>query len=77
MALFAGSGAAAALLASYAGQLGGLPSTLVLMLLVGRNRKVMHRTRISGWLAAAGWGVAAIVAGAASIYLVQTVSGKS
>jgi Mn2+/Fe2+ NRAMP family transporter len=48
---------------------------MALMLLVGRNRKVMHHARISGWLALAGWGVTAVVGGATAIYLVQTVSG--
>jgi Mn2+/Fe2+ NRAMP family transporter len=63
----------------YSGIAGGIatPFTIVLMLLVGRNRKVMHEMRISGWLAAAGWCVAAIVATAAGIYLVQTLTGKS
>jgi Mn2+/Fe2+ NRAMP family transporter len=63
----------------YSGIAGGIatPFTIVLMLLVGRNRKVMHHMRISGWLAAAGWCVAAIVAAAAGIYLVQTLTGKS
>ena len=63
----------------FSGIAGGIatPFTIVLMLLVGRNRKVMHHKQISGWLAAAGWCVAAIVTGAASIYLVQTLTGKS
>jgi Mn2+/Fe2+ NRAMP family transporter len=63
----------------FSGIAGGIatPFTIVLMLLIGRNRKVMHQMRISGWLAAAGWCVAVVVAGAASIYIVQTVTGKS
>jgi Mn2+/Fe2+ NRAMP family transporter len=63
----------------FSGIAGGIatPFTIVLMLLIGRNRSVMHQKRIAGWLAAAGWCVAAIVAGAASIYLAQTVTGKS
>jgi Mn2+/Fe2+ NRAMP family transporter len=61
----------------YSGIAGGIatPLTMALMLLVGRNRKVMHHARISGWLALAGWGVTAVVGGATAIYLVQTVSG--
>jgi Mn2+/Fe2+ NRAMP family transporter len=61
----------------YSGIAGGIatPLTMALMLLVGRNRKVMHHARISGWLALAGWGVTAVVGGATAIYLVQTVRG--
>ena len=61
----------------YSGIAGGIatPLTMALMLLVGRNRKVMHHARISGCLALAGWGVTAVVGGATAIYLVQTVRG--
>jgi Mn2+/Fe2+ NRAMP family transporter len=63
----------------FSGIAGGIatPFTIVLMLLVGRNRDVMRKKQISGWLAAAGWCVAAIVAGAAVTYIVQTIAGKS
>ncbi len=51
------------------------PLTLVLMLLVGRNRRIMHQMRISPWLAAAGWCVTSVVALATVIYLYQTIRG--
>jgi len=62
----------------FSGIAGGIatPFTIVLMLLVGRNRKVMRDKRIAGWLAAAGWCVAAVVACAATVYIAQTVTGK-
>jgi Mn2+/Fe2+ NRAMP family transporter len=61
----------------FSGIAGGIatPLTMALMLLVGRNRKVMHDRRIAGWIAVAGWSVTAVVAGATGIYLVQTVRG--
>lgn len=52
------------------------PFTLALMLLVGRNRAVMGRRRISGWLAGAGWAVTAVVTAASVVYLYQTVTGS-
>lgn len=52
------------------------PLTLGLMLLVGRNAKVMHRKRISNALALAGWCVTLVVASATVIYLAQTLSGN-
>jgi Mn2+/Fe2+ NRAMP family transporter len=62
----------------YSGIAGGIatPFTIALMLLVGRNRKVMHQRRIAPWLAAAGWCVFAVVTAASLTYLVQTVTGK-
>lgn len=48
------------------------PITLVMMLLVARNKHVMHRHRISPWLTGAGWGVAAVVIAAALLFLWQT-----
>lgn len=61
----------------YAGIAGGIatPLTMGLMLLIGRNHAVMHRLRISPWLAAAGWCVTGIVGGATAIYLYQTLTG--
>lgn len=63
----------------YSGIAGGIatPFTLVLMLLVARDRRVMRHRMIAPWLAIAGWCVVAIVTAAALIYLVQTVMGGS
>lgn len=63
----------------YSGIAGGIatPFTLVLMLLVARDRRVMRHRMIAPWLAIAGWCVVAIVTAAALIYLVQTVMGAS
>jgi Mn2+/Fe2+ NRAMP family transporter len=60
------------------GLAGGIatPLTLALMLLAGRNRKVMGNKPISGWLAAGGWSVTAVVTVATVIYLRQTLTGK-
>jgi Mn2+/Fe2+ NRAMP family transporter len=62
----------------YSGIAGGIatPLTMALMLLVGRNRKVMHQRVIPGWLAVAGWCVTAVVGGATGIYLVQTITNR-
>jgi len=62
----------------YSGIAGGIatPLTMVLMLLIGRNHKVMHQMRIAPWLAVAGWCVTAIVTAASAIYLFQTLSGQ-
>ena len=51
------------------------PITLILMLLVARNRLVMRQHRLSTWLMTAGWGVAAIVVAATVAYFYQTVTG--
>ena len=61
----------------FSGIAGGIatPFTLVLMLLVARDRKVMRHRLISPWLAVAGWGVAAVVAAASGMYLYQTFTG--
>lgn len=61
----------------FAGIAGGIatPFTLALMLLVARDRKVMHRRRIHPALAGAGWCVAAVVAGATGTYLYQLLTG--
>ena len=61
----------------FSGIAGGIatPLTMALMLLVGRNRSIMHHLRIPGWLAAAGWCVTLIVTSATVIYLVQTLTG--
>lgn len=61
----------------YSGIAGGIatPFTLVLMLLVARNRQVMNGRVVNAWLAVAGWGVVAIVTGSTLIYLVQTIRG--
>ncbi|MEA2718345.1 MAG: hypothetical protein QOJ39_209 [Candidatus Eremiobacteraeota bacterium] len=62
----------------YSGIAGGIatPFTMALMLLVGRNPKVMKQRRIAPWLAAAGWCVFAVVSAASITYVVQTVAGK-
>ncbi|MBV8724536.1 MAG: divalent metal cation transporter, partial [Candidatus Eremiobacteraeota bacterium] len=62
----------------FSGIAGGIatPLTLALMLLVGRNHKVMRNKPVSGWLAAAGWSVTAVVTAATVIYLGQTLTGK-
>ena len=62
----------------YSGIAGGIatPFTIALMLLVARNRHVMHGRVIAPWLAVAGWCVFAVVSSAAVIYLAQTLSGK-
>jgi Mn2+/Fe2+ NRAMP family transporter len=62
----------------YSGIAGGIatPLTMALMLLVGRNHKIMHQLRIPPWLAAAGWCVFAVVSAATAVYLYQTVTGQ-
>ena len=62
----------------FSGIAGGIatPLTMALMLLVGRNSAIMHRARIPGWLAAAGWCVTAVVGGATGLFLVQTLTGR-
>jgi Mn2+/Fe2+ NRAMP family transporter len=52
------------------------PFTIALMLLIGRNRNVMHQKQIAPWLAACGWAVFAIVTSATVIYLFQTLTGS-
>ena len=61
----------------FSGIAGGIatPLTMALMLLVARNRRVMHTSVISGWLAIAGWCVTAIVGTTTLVYLWQTVTG--
>ena len=63
----------------FSGIAGGIatPFTMALMLLVGRNRKVMREKRIAPWLAVAGWCVFALVSTATLAYLAQTLSRKS
>jgi Mn2+/Fe2+ NRAMP family transporter len=51
------------------------PFTLVLMVLVARDRKVMGKHRISPQLAAGGWVVTAVVTAATAIYLWQSLHG--
>ncbi len=46
----------------------GTPITLVIMLLVARNRSIMGKHAIAPWLARAGWAVAGIVTIAAGAY---------
>ncbi|HEY0394795.1 MAG TPA: divalent metal cation transporter [Candidatus Elarobacter sp.] len=62
----------------YSGIAGGIatPFTMVLMLLIARNKNVMHHLRIAPWLAAAGWCVTLIVSCATLTYLVQTVAHR-
>jgi Mn2+/Fe2+ NRAMP family transporter len=61
----------------YSGIAGGIatPFTLVLMLLVARNRRVMHQHVVKPWLAIAGWIVVGIVSASVLVYLVQTLTG--
>ena len=61
----------------FSGIAGGIatPFTMALMLLVGRNRSIMHQLRIPAWLAVAGWCVTLIVTSATVIYLAQTLTG--
>ncbi|MEO7039079.1 MAG: divalent metal cation transporter, partial [Candidatus Elarobacter sp.] len=61
----------------FSGIAGGIatPLTMALMLLVGRNRSIMHSRCIPLWLAACGWAVTAVVSGATGVYLVQTIAG--
>ncbi len=62
----------------FSGIAGGIatPFTIVLMLLVARDRKVMRQARIHPALAVAGWGVALVVSAATGTYLVQTLAGS-
>lgn len=59
------------------GIIGGIatPVTLVLMLLVARDPKVMGKHRIAGGLALCGWVVAAVVVLASAVFLFQTFTG--
>ena len=63
----------------FSGIAGGIatPLTMALMLLVARNRNVMHQRRISLPLAFAGWCVTAIVGAATLTYLFQTFTGRT
>lgn len=61
-------------IASIAGGL-GTPVTLVMMMLIGRDRKVMHDKRLPKPLQVAGWAVAAIVSLACVAFIVQTIAG--
>ncbi len=63
----------------FSGIAGGIatPLTMALMLLVGRNKSIMHHLRIPGWLAAAGWCVTLVVTSATVIYLAQTLTGHA
>jgi Mn2+/Fe2+ NRAMP family transporter len=58
-------------LSSIAGGL-GTPITLVLMMLIARDRRVMGEKRIGGWLAAGGFAVTAVVTIACALFLWQT-----
>jgi Mn2+/Fe2+ NRAMP family transporter len=62
----------------YSGIAGGIatPFTLVLLLLIGRDRQVMRHARIAPWLAVCGWVVALVVATATALYLYQTFTGS-
>ena len=62
----------------YSGIAGGIatPFTMALLLLVARDREIMHARRIAPGLAVAGWCVCAIVSAATLTYLVQTLTGK-
>jgi Mn2+/Fe2+ NRAMP family transporter len=50
------------------------PFTLALMMLIGRDRKIMGSHRISGAFAFAGWATTAVVLAATGIYLCRTVT---
>jgi len=62
----------------FSGIAGGIatPLTIALMLLVGRNRDIMHDRRIPIWLAVCGWTVTALVSSATAIYLFQTLTRR-
>lgn len=60
--------------ASIAGGL-GTPVTLVMMMLLGRDRRVMDDKRLPRLLAAGGWAVTAIVSLAALAFIVRTIAG--
>jgi Mn2+/Fe2+ NRAMP family transporter len=61
----------------YSGIAGGIgtPITLVLMMLVARDKQIMKGNVIHPSLAAGGWIVTAVVVGACAIYLYQTATG--
>lgn len=50
----------------------GTPITLLLMMVVAQNRKIMQHGRCHGWLLASGWCVTGIVTVAAIAFLYQT-----
>jgi Mn2+/Fe2+ NRAMP family transporter len=60
----------------FSGIAGGIatPFTMALILLIGRDRKVMRHARIHPALAGAGWCVTAIVTAATGVYLYQTLT---
>ena len=62
----------------FSGIVGGVatPFTMGLMLLIGREGRIMKGKRISPWLAIGGWGVAAIVTAATVIYLYELATGS-
>lgn len=51
----------------------GTPITLVLLLLVARDREVMGDHRIAPWLATGGWITALVVVAACIVFLIQTI----
>lgn len=53
------------------------PITLVFLLLVARDKRVIQSRKCPRWLSASGWVTASIVTIAAIIYLYQTVTGQS
>lgn len=61
-------------IASIAGGL-GTPITLVMMMLIGRDRRMMHDHRLPKPLQIAGWTVAAIVSLACVAFIVQMIAG--
>ncbi|HEY0614936.1 MAG TPA: divalent metal cation transporter [Candidatus Elarobacter sp.] len=62
----------------FSGIAGGIatPFTIALMLLVARNRAVMHDMRVAPWLAAAGWCVTVIVSAATVLFLAQNLMNR-
>ena len=58
--------------------IGGIatPIGIAILVMLGRDYAVMGARRISGGLAAAGWTVAAIVAGFGLVYVIGAALGK-
>ena len=54
----------------------GTPIGMVILVLLGRDATVMGTERISGWLAVAGWMVAAVVAGFGLLFVIGAALDK-
>jgi Mn2+/Fe2+ NRAMP family transporter len=61
----------------YSGIAGGIgtPVTLVFMMLIAQNRKIMHKHTINRALAMGGWITTAVVVAACAVYLLQIATG--